>query len=122
MANNDNKKKLISTKKLYLLFTVVRKQKTDFFLDLLQEFNVNMQIVTIGNGTSESVIFSDEVGSAAIIMSVITEDNLKKAIKTLKEKIDDMLDGRGICWSVPFDSVMGVTFFNFLSNNKGSII
>ena len=122
MANNDNKKKLTSTKKLYLLFTVVRKQKTDFFLDLLQEFNVNMQIVTIGNGTSESVIFSDEVGSAAIIMSVITEDNLKKAIKTLKEKIDDMLGGRGICWSVPFDSVMGVTFFNFLSNNKSSII
>lgn len=122
MANNIEQKKLTSTRKLSLLFTVVKRTKADFFLDLIQEFNVNMQMVMIGNGTTKSAIFSDEIGSKAIILSVIADDNVPRALRVLKEKFTEIRDGKGVAWVVPFDSVMGVTFFNFLSNNKSSII
>lgn len=114
--------KLTSTRKLSLLFTVVKRSKADFYIDLLQEFQVNMQMVLVGNGTTKSAIFSDEIGTKVIILSVITEDNLPKALKVLEEKFHEVRDGKGVAWAVPFDSVMGVTFFNFLSNNKSSII
>ena len=122
MSKNENKKKLTSTKKLSLLFTIVRKYKVDYYLDLLQDFGVNMQVVLIGNGTTKSAIFSDEVGTKAIIMSVITDDNISNALKVLDKKFADHKDGKGVAWTIPFDSVVGVTFFNFLSNNRGSII
>ena len=122
MSNSIEQKKLTSTRKLSLLFTVVKRTKADFFLDLIQEFNVNMQMVMIGNGTTKSAIFSDEIGSKAIILSVIADDNVPRALRVLKEKFAEIRDGKGVAWVVPFDSVMGVTFFNFLSNNKSSII
>ena len=122
MANNIEQKKLTSTRKLSLLFTVVKRTKADFFLDLIQEFNVNMQMVMIGNGTTKSAIFSDEIGSKAIILSVIADDSVPRVLRVLKEKFTEIRDGKGVAWVVPFDSVMGVTFFNFLSNNKSSII
>ena len=122
MSNSIEQKKLTSTRKLSLLFTVVKRAKADFFLDLIQEFNVNMQMVMIGNGTTKSAIFSDEIGSKAIILSVIEDDNVPRALRVLKEKFAEIRDGKGVAWVVPFDSVMGVTFFNFLSNNKSSII
>lgn len=122
MANNQKQKRLTSTRRLSLLITIAKKSKADFFIDLLQEFNVNMQMVLIGNGTTKSALFSDEVGARAIILSVITDDKLQKALKMLDEKFHELRDGKGVAWNVPLDSVMGVTFFNFLSNNKSSII
>ena len=122
MSNSIEQKKLTSTRKLSLLFTVVKRTKADFYLDLIQELNVNMQMVMIGNGTTKSAIFSDEIGSKAIILSVIADDNVPRALRVLKEKFAEIRDGKGVAWVVPFDSVMGVTFFNFLSNNKSSII
>lgn len=122
MTNKTEQRKLTSTRKLSLLFTVVKRAKAEYFLDLLQEFHVNMQMVVIGNGTTKSAIFSDEVGSKAIILSVIADDNIPRALKILREKFAEIRDGKGVAWAIPFDSVMGVTFFNFLSNNKSSII
>ena len=117
MANNIEKK-LTSTKKIFLLITIIRKSKVDFYLDLLSGFYANLQWVCIGNGTTKSNIFKDEIGTKGIIFSVLTEDNAKKALATLKSKFDILKDGKGVAFMVPIDSVMGVTLFNFLSNNK----
>lgn len=124
MSNEETKlnTKLTSTRRLSLLVIVVRKTKADYFVDVLQELHSNMQMVLIGNGTTKSPIFSDEIGSKAIIFSVVTEDNIPKILGKLDEKFHEIKDGKGVAWTVPLDSVMGVTFFNFLSNNKSSII
>ena len=120
--SNNQKEKLTSTKKLVLLVTIVRKYKVDYYLDILNDFSANMQMVLIGNGTTKSAIFSDEVGTKAIIISVLVDDQVKPALKLLNEKFAMVRDGKGVAWAVPLSSVMGVTLFNFLSNNKGSII
>lgn len=118
----NKEKKLTSTKKLSALFVIVKKKKVDYYLDLIEDFGVNMQISMIGNGTTKSAIFSDEIGSKAIILSIISEDNISKIMSELSRKFTEVKDGKGVAWTVPLSSVMGVTFFNFLSNNVGSII
>ena len=115
-------KKLTSTKRLSVLFVIVKKKKVDYYLDLIEDFGVNMQISMIGNGTTKSAIFSDEIGSKAIILSLVSEDNIKRIMSELSRKFMEVKDGKGVAWTVPLSSVMGVTFFNFLSNNVGSII
>lgn len=115
-------KRLTSTKKLSVLFVIVKKKKVDYYLDLIEEFGVNLQMSMIGNGTTKSAIFSDEIGSKSIILSIVTEDNVKRIMIELKRKFAAVKDGKGVAWTVPLSSVMGVTFFNFLSNNVGSII
>lgn len=122
MAENNNEKRLTSTKKLSLLVVIVKKNKVDYFLDLLADFYANMQLSVIGNGTTKSAIFTDEVGTKAIIFSILSEDNLPRALKILEEKFAEIRDGKGVAFTIPLSSVMGVTFFNFLSNNKESII
>lgn len=121
-TQNKGKKKLTSTKKLLLLITIVRKNKADYYLDLISEMGANLQMASIGNGTTKSAIFTNEIGTKAIIFSIITEDNSRKIMRTLSVKFNELKDGKGVCWTVPLSSVMGVTFFNFLSNNKSDII
>lgn len=122
MEKKNKNKKLTSTKKLMMLVTIVRKSKTDFYVDLIESFGANMQLITIGNGTTKATVFTDEIGSKAVIFSIVTEDKVKSIMSALKEKFDTLRDGKGVCWTCPLSSVMGVTFFNFLSNNKSSII
>ena len=119
---DDKEKKLTSTKRLSVLFVIVKKKKVDYYLDLIEGFGVNMQISMIGNGTTKSAIFSDEIGSKAIILSLVSEDNINIIMSELSRKFAEVKDGKGVAWTVPLSSVMGVTFFNFLSNNVGSII
>ena len=115
-------KKLTSTKKLVLLVTIVRKNKADYYLDLIEENGANLQLNVVGNGTTKSAVFSNEVGTKAIIFSVLAEDDAKKLLVIMRDKFSEVRDGKGVCWTCPLSSVMGVTFFNFLSNNKSSII
>ena len=121
MSNNANQK-LTSTKKLSLIFLVVKKNKADYYLDLIEEHGANMQVGIIGNGTTKSAIFSDDIGTKAMILSVVVEDKVETIMKILEEKFTSLKDGKGVAWAVPLSSVMGVTFFNFLSSNVGSII
>ena len=122
MSKEIKEKKLTSTKKLLLLITVIKKNKADYYLDLIESYGVNFQMSTFGNGTTKSAIFSDEVGSKSVIFSVVTEDKEKKILNKLEQKFSEIRDGKGVAWTIPFSSVMGVTFFNFLSNNVGSVI
>ena len=46
-ANKSNK---VSSNKLKLLITIVNRNKAEFYLDLIQSFDVNMQVVMLGNG------------------------------------------------------------------------
>ena len=55
MANSIHESAI---KKLKLLVTVVDKQKAEFYLDVLSQFEVNYQLVTAGMGTASSEIIN----------------------------------------------------------------
>ena len=117
MANTINESAI---KKLKLLFTVVDRNKGEFFLDVLSQFPVNCQMVMPGMGTATSDII-ELLGlnrQKAVLVSVVREDLMDTVMNTLEEKFTTVRNGRGIAFAVPLSSVIGVNMYQFLSDNR----
>ena len=110
-----------SIKKLKLLVTVVDRTKTLFYTDLLEEFEVNMQTVIYGTGTADEALLN-YLGFAnsdkAVILSFVREDKIKPILETLSEKFEKVKNGKGIAFTIPLKSIIGVSIYQFLSNNR----
>ena len=106
-------------RKLKLLFVVVDRSKANFYLDMLEQYEVNFQTVIYGSGTADTArlgAFSGE-SDKALLLSVVREDMVAPALHMLEEKFSRVKNGKGIAFTVPFGSVMGVHSYCFLSNN-----
>lgn len=117
MANSINE---TAIKKLKLLFTVVDRPKAEFYLDVLSQFEINCQMVTSGKGTAHSELI-DLLGlniHKVVLLSVVREDMVEPVMKCLEEKFSTIKNGKGIAFTVPLSSVIGVNMYQFLSNNK----
>ena len=117
MANSVNE---TAIKKLKLLFTVVDRPKAEFYLDVLSQFEVNMQMVVAGKGTATSDLV-DMLGlniHKATILSIVREDKVDEIMKCLEDKFATIKNGKGIAFAVPLSSVIGVNMYRFLSNNR----
>ena len=117
MSNSINE---TAIKKLKLLFTVVDRQKSEFYLDVLSQFEVNMQMVVAGKGTATSDLV-DKLGlniHKATIISIVREDKVDEIMKCLEDKFATIKNGKGVAFAVPLSSVIGVNIYQFLSNNK----
>lgn len=105
---------------LKLLCTVVNRSKANFYLDMLEGYEVNFQTVIYGSGTADSrmlgYIALTETDKA-VIFSVIREDKVDAALAMLEEKFSRVKNGKGVAFTIPFESVMGVHTYCFLSNS-----
>ncbi|MDE6557658.1 MAG: hypothetical protein K2K39_00975 [Clostridia bacterium] len=111
----------VTSNKLELMVTVVSRNKTEFYVDLIQSFEVNMQTIALANGTANAgtlryLGLTDTEKS--VIFSVIQESKLPDAMQALEEKFKTVKGGNGIAFTIPFTSVIGTLIFGFLSNNK----
>lgn len=107
-------------KKLKLLVTVVNRPKAEFYLDVLSQFEVNCQMVTGGKGTAYSELV-DMLGlniQKAVIFSIIREDVTDAIMQCLDEKFHTIRNGKGVAFTIPMSSVIGVNIYQFLSNNQ----
>ena len=108
-------------KKLKLLITVVSRNKSEFYMDYLSGFDVNLQTAVAGQGTAPSdmmyllgLVDSDK----SVIFSVLREDRAEEAMQGLEEKFQTVRGGKGIAFTVPMTGVIGVAIYRFLSNNR----
>ena len=107
-------------KKLKLLFTVVDRNKGEFYLDVISQFDVNCQMALGGKGTANSELL-DLLGlnnHKAVILSVVREDLVDSVMGCLEDKFSTVRNGKGICFAVPLSSVIGVNLYQFLSDNR----
>ena len=119
--NTKTKNNSVSSTKLELLMTVINRSKAEYYTDLIQSFDVNMQTVMYSEGTANQEILSSlgiTSSNKALIMSVINKKNSKKALLTLEEKFKTIKNGSGIAFTIPMSSIIGVSIFSFLSNNR----
>ena len=117
MGNTINESAI---KKLKLLFTVVARPKSEFYLDVLSQFDVNFQTVLSGRGTANSELL-ELLGletHKAVILSVVREDLVDGIVNCLEDKFRTVRNGKGICFAVPLSSVIGVNLYQFLSDNR----
>ena len=117
MANTVNE---TAIKKLKLLFTVVDRQKGEFYLDVISQFDVNCQMVMGGLGTaaSELVELLGLEPHKAVILSIVREDMVDTVMNTLEDKFATIRNGKGIAFAVPLSSVIGVNMYRFLSDRR----
>ena len=110
--------------KLKLLITIVNREKADFYMDLIQSFEVNMQFRIAAKGTASSEILhlmGLEESEKAAIFSVIREDNAKPALEALAARFASIKKGKGIAYTVPLSGMIGVSLYNFLCDNRRAV-
>ena len=107
-------------KKLKLLFTVVDRQKGEFYLDVISQFDVNCQLAVggLGTATSELVELLGLEPHKAVILSVVREDQVDTIMNTLEDKFATIRNGKGVSFAVPLSSVIGVNLYRFLSDRR----
>lgn len=107
--------------KLKMLVTIVGRSKADYYADVIQSFEVNMQMLVLAHGTASGEMLS-RLGIASsektVIISLIREDMAKKALETLEGKFETIKHGKGIAFTVPLTSTIGVAIYQFLINNR----
>ncbi len=117
---------MTAPKKLMLLFTIVNRSKAEFYVDVLQKFEINMQLVLAANGTADTSIRSLlglTDSEKSVIISVIRRDKSRAALSELEEKFKTVKGGKGIAYTVPMTSTIGVAIYQFLSNTtSGGLI
>ena len=123
MANTRRKKTNTDIRKLKLLITVVPRRKTEFYIDFLGGFEVNLQTVLLGQGTAKSDtlhMLGLEDSDKSVLFSVIREDRAEEILHALDDKFHTVRKGKGIAFTIPLSGVIGVTLYRFLSNNKAT--
>ena len=111
----------VTSNRLKLLVTIVARSKADYFADLIQSFDVNMQMIVLAEGTANAKmlgILGLTDTEKAVLLGVIQEDKIPDALNTLEEKFNTIRDGKGIAWTIPLTSVIGTLIYGFLSNNR----
>ena len=115
-----NKQSATHVKKLKILITIVNKSKTEYFVDLIQNHEVNVQMVLQAHGTANAEMLNllGLLGSEkSVIISAIREDKVSKVLVELEEKFRSIKHGSGIAYTIPMSSIVGVAVYGFLSNN-----
>ena len=108
-------------KKLKLLVTVVSRNKSEFYMDFLSGFDINMQTAVAGQGTATSdtmYLLGLADSDKSVIFSVLREDRAEEVMQGLEEKFHTLRGGKGIAFTVPMTGVIGVAIYRFLSNNR----
>ena len=115
------KKNTVTENKLEILITTVPRNKAEYFVDLIQSFEVNMQMTVFAEGTADNGMLAAlgiNDSAKAVIISVIQEKKIADAIATLEEKFATIKGGKGIAFTIPMSSVIGALIYGFLSNDK----
>lgn len=107
--------------KLKVIVTIVNRGKGNFFLDQIENMGVNMQLLFEGEGTAPYNL--DNLWGLAhkerdVIISFVPEDKVKKILKLLDGKFESVRNGDGIAFSIPISSIIGVSVYQFLVDNR----
>lgn len=121
LAKTQNKKQVSSVRKLKLLITIVDKSKKALYLDLLEQYEVTVQMVLSGRGTADSQMLSVlglVESDKSVIISWIREDKVKDALEMLNEKFNTVKNGKGVAYTISIESIIGVSAYQLLSNDR----
>jgi nitrogen regulatory protein PII len=120
LPEKEQQNGLTAPKKLKILITIVDRRKSDFYLDVLEGFEVNMQTVIYGRGTASSDMMHYlglSQSDKAVIVSVVKEDKIKEITAAYEDKYFKTKNGKGIAFTIPISSLIGVSIYQFLSNS-----
>lgn len=105
--------------KLELLVTIVPKKKAEFYIDLIQSFEVNFQTYMLAYGTAstEMLNYLGAQGNDKIaIFSLAREDKIDDILYAMGQKFNSIKGGKGVAVTLPLSSIIGTSIYTFLCN------
>ena len=115
----DSPKAMLSPQKLKILITVVNRPKTEFYVDLIQTYEANIQLILSAMGTASDEIkkyLGSITNEKSVIISIIRQDKEKELLNALDDRFGRIKNGKGIAYTIPMSSTIGVAIYQFLSN------
>ena len=109
------KEKTLAPHKLLMLVTIVARNKAEFYEDYILGFEANACFSLSAFGTAPMSFGMTDINKAVII-SVIRDDMEKTVLEGLEEKFKSVRGGKGVAFTVPLTSTIGVLIYQFLSN------
>jgi len=114
----------VESNKLELLVTIVNRQKAEFYMDLIQSYEANMQLACQAQGTAtpdmRKLLGLVDVDKT-VIFSIVQESRVSDIMYQLTRRFKTIKNGGGIAYTIPLSSVIGVAVYTFLSNNKDAV-
>lgn len=117
---NNNNISAFTTKKLLMFITIVNRGQGNFVLKLFESEGANAQFVQYGEGTAQKEIrdiLGIEDNTKEIIVSLISEDKIESAKKELEAFFKISKRNRGIGFSIPMTSLIGMKLYQFLTDS-----
>ena len=118
MARKKKEENLIVKPKL--LITIVDRNKTEFYYDLIASLGSNMQIITHGEGTNnnQALNLMGLNKNKGVIFSIISEEKQNLILEVLEKRFNEIKGGKGISIVVSLSSVIGVNLYQFMIDNR----
>ncbi|MBR3036009.1 MAG: hypothetical protein IKI54_01780 [Lachnospiraceae bacterium] len=111
----------IAPERLMLLVTVVQKGKGTFFADLLQTYDVNLQVSFTGTGTARQDLIEFlglKDNRRTVLFSIVREEKLDAILEALESRFYSVNGKTGIAFAIPLSSVIGKMSYGFMSNDR----
>ncbi len=102
--------------KLKILVSIINREKVDFYVSNLEGFGANVQEIIYASGTTpRKDILGIMVSEKAVLLSVVREDRVKEILAAYEDKYFQTKNGKGIAFTVPVKSMIGVMLYQFLA-------
>ena len=106
---------------IFAMITILDRNDIDKFLNLFQEHNISVNLISLGYGTAnnETLNFLGlEKNEKVVITSFVTSSTWKNVREDLRTKIGIDAPGMGISFTVPLSSIGGKQQLLFLYENQ----
>ena len=106
--------------KLGVMLTVVERRRSEYYMDLIQSYGVNLQYVTKAKKLSEAglaVALGLDDAELSAIISVVRLDAVDRISESLDKRFRSARYGPGEAYVIPLSSVIGKNVFGFLAGD-----
>lgn len=120
-ANNANYEQNYQISPLKLMIIIVNRYQSNYFLDAFEEIGISCGFVTYGKGTATSDILKIlGIGEDRkdIMFLPVPNSKIAKCKKIIEERFAVSEEAKGVSFCIPFDSMVSVLAYKFLTDTK----
>ena len=109
---------------LSAVFTIVNRGQANFFVDAYNDIGASISMVLYSYSMPpeqyRNILGADST-KKEIILTILREEDVKKALDIAKERFSISSAAKGIAFGCPIDSVSGIAVYKFLADQNESV-